>query len=70
MPDTRKDGEAVRGPRPEESLRTQAPDPAALARLFDEWMQGDEQEQRETFEALCRSLDEDRSAAYRLFPCV
>jgi hypothetical protein len=43
-------------------------DPAVLARLLDEWMQGDETEQRETFEILRRSLDEDQPAAYKLFP--
>lgn len=42
-------------------------DPSALARLFDEWMQGDETEQRETFELLCCALDEDRPAGYKLF---
>ena len=43
------------------------PDPAALARLLDDWMQGDEAEQRETFESLRQSLDEDRPAGYKLF---
>ena len=38
-----------------------------LAKLFDEWMQGDQAEQRETFEMLRRSLDEDRPAGYKLF---
>jgi len=31
-------------------------------------MQGDEAEQRATFEALRRSLDEGRPAGYKLFP--
>ena len=43
------------------------PDPTALARLLDEWMRGDETEQRETFEALRRSLDADRPDGYKLF---
>jgi hypothetical protein len=43
------------------------PDPSALARLLDEWMHGDETEQRETFEVLRRSLDEDRPEGYKLF---
>jgi hypothetical protein len=30
-------------------------------------MQGDETEQRETFESLRRSLDEDRPEGYKLF---
>jgi hypothetical protein len=30
--------------------------------------QGDEAEQRETFETLRRSLDEDRPNGYKLFP--
>jgi hypothetical protein len=53
--------------RPRESALPHS-DPAILARLLDEWMQGDETEQRETFEILRRSLDEDRPAAYKLFP--
>lgn len=43
-------------------------DPAALAALLDEWMQGDAEEQRETFEALRKGLDEDRPEGYKLFP--
>jgi len=42
-------------------------DPAALARLLDEWMQGDEAEQRDTFEFLRQALDEDRPAGYKFF---
>lgn len=48
--------------------RPHKPDPFALAKLLDEWMRGDETEQRETFEFLRRSLDEDRPAGYKLFP--
>ena len=43
------------------------PDSAALTRLLKEWMQGDESEQRETFELLRQSLDEDRPPGYKLF---
>ena len=66
MPDTTKvdpNGVAVQTEQP---VRTR-PDPAALARLLDEWMQQDEAEQRETFEFLRRALDEDRPAGYKLF---
>jgi hypothetical protein len=38
-----------------------------LAKLLDEWMQGDETEQQETFEVLRRLLDEDRPDGYKLF---
>jgi hypothetical protein len=38
-----------------------------LEKLFDEWMRGDETEQRETFEVLRRSMDEDRPEGYKLF---
>lgn len=38
-----------------------------MARLLDEWMNGDESEQQETFEVLRRSLDEDRPEGYKLF---
>lgn len=41
---------------------------AALIRLLDEWMQGDEAEQRATFQSLRRAIDEDRPAGYKLFP--
>jgi hypothetical protein len=44
-----------------------APDPIALAKLFEEWMRGDEAEQRETFESLRRGLDEERPEGYKLF---
>ena len=43
------------------------PDPSALAKLLDEWMQGDEKEQQETFEVLRRTLDEGRPDGYKLF---
>jgi hypothetical protein len=43
------------------------PDPAALAKLLDEWMREDDADQRETFELLRRALDEDRPEGYRLF---
>jgi hypothetical protein len=43
------------------------PDRSALPKLLDEWMQGDEAEQRETFDVLRRSLDEDRPDGYKLF---
>ena len=42
-------------------------DAFALARLFDEWMRGDEAEQREMFGVLRRSLDEVRPTGYKLF---
>jgi len=41
--------------------------PALLAALLDEWIRGDESEQRETFDVLTRSLDEDRPEGYTLF---
>jgi hypothetical protein len=43
-------------------------DPTGFSRLFDEWMQGDETEQREAFETLRHSLDQDPRAGYKLFP--
>jgi hypothetical protein len=53
--------------RPRELARPPKPDGSALAQLLDEWMQGDGKEQRDTFEALRRSLDEDRPDGYKLF---
>ena len=52
--------------RPEESGQN-VPDAAKLIKLFDTWMQGDETEQKETFEFLRRSLDEHRPAGYKFF---
>jgi hypothetical protein len=67
MSDTAKRDTSRRPPAEEEILRTRSTDVAALAKLFDEWMQGDATEQRETFEALGQSLDEDRPDGYKLF---
>ena len=39
-----------------EILRKPKADPSALAKLLDEWMHGDEAEQRETFEVLRASF--------------
>ena len=67
MPDTNKHGQPHRIPRQQESVCPPKPDRVALAKLLDEWMQGDGTEQRETFEVLRRSLDEDRPDGYKLF---
>ena len=67
MPNTTRSDQTRRIPGAPESVRPPKPDPSTLARLLDEWMQGDETEQRETFEALRRSLDENRPAGYKLF---
>jgi len=64
MRDTAKPDPISRIPGEPGPTRT---NPSALARLFDEWMKGDEVEQRETFEWLRRSLDEHRPAGYELF---
>jgi uncharacterized membrane protein len=53
-------------PQHDRPVRTRR-DPAALARLLDEWMHEDETEQRETFEFLRRALDEGRPIGYKLF---
>ena len=67
MPDTTKRHEPIQTPRHQEPVCTSKLDPSALSRLLDEWMRGDETEQRETFEALRRSLDADRPDGYKLF---
>jgi hypothetical protein len=67
MPDATKHDQPVLAPPHQKSPRTSKPDPSALVRLLDEWMHGDEAEQRETFEVLRRSLDEDRPEGYKLF---
>ena len=67
MPDTTRHDQPSRMPRQRKSPLYPKPEPSALARLLDEWMRGDETEQRETFEVLRRSLDEDRPEGYKLF---
>src|SRR5260370_41363073 len=67
MPDTTKHNQPFQRPRHRESPCSSKPDSSALARLLDEWMHGDETEQRETFEVLRRSLDEGRPEGYKLF---
>jgi hypothetical protein len=67
MPRTNKHDPSLRIPRQQEPVCPQKLDASALARLLDEWMLGDETEQRETFECLRRSLDEDRPQGYKLF---
>jgi len=67
MPDTTKDDQPLQLPRHQGPQSPSKPDPSALAKLLDEWMHGDETEQRETFEVLRRSLDEDRPEGYKLF---
>ena len=65
MQDTNKDNLPTRIP-PQEPIRPR-PDPTALEKLLEGWMQDDAAEQSETFEVLRRSLDEDRPAGYKLF---
>ena len=67
MPRTNKHDPSLRIPRQRESVCSQRSGASALARLLDEWMLGDETEQRETFERLRRCLDEDRPEGYKLF---
>ena len=68
MPETTTKGDgAFPLPRQEASARVRKPDAIALARLLDQWMDGDEGEQRETFEVLKRGLDEGRLEGYKLF---
>jgi hypothetical protein len=67
MQDTTKHEQSRQVPRQPERQRSPIVDRAALTALLDEWMRGDETEQRETFEALRRSLDEDRPEGYKLF---
>jgi hypothetical protein len=68
MPDTNKHDPSLRIPQQRESVCPQKLDAPSLVKLLDEWMLGDETEQRETFDCLRRSLDEDRPEGYKLFP--
>ena len=67
MPDANKRDSSLRTPRQREPVCPQKSEASALMRLLDEWMLGDETEQRETFECLRRCLDEDRPKGYKLF---
>jgi hypothetical protein len=67
MPDIRKPEHGI-PPHTRPDFPARKPDPAAVAQLLDDWMRGDETEQRETFEFLRRALDEDRDEGYKLFP--
>ena len=67
MPDTSRRGHSASDDEQREALRLHKVNASALTKLFDEWMEGDEVEQRETFELLRHSLDEDRPAGYKLF---
>ncbi len=69
MPDIAKFDSPFQMPRHQELPRGSKADPFALAKLLDEWMRGDETEQRETFEVLRRSLDQDRPEDYKLSFC-
>ena len=44
------------------------PDLAALTKMIKEWEAGDEQEQKETFECLRKSLNEGRPKGYEVIP--
>ena len=66
MPTTTNIDPSSAAPQTDQLARNR-PDPAALAKLLDEWMQEDAVEQRETFECLRRALDENRPAGYKLF---
>jgi hypothetical protein len=68
MPNTDRPDEAIRVAKSRKPGRPHRVDSVGLARLSDEWMNGDETEQRETFETLRRGLDEDRPEGYKLFP--
>lgn len=67
MPNTTNRDQPSQMPRHQDSPPNSKPDPSALERLLDEWMHGDETEQRETFKALRCALDENRPAGYKLF---
>ena len=66
MADTSKQGTDTTPEQPRVIWRKV--DPVALHNLLEEWMHGDVEEQRETFEALKKGLDEHRPEGYKLFP--
>ena len=62
MPASNKYEHPARAAVPQESMRADA-----LVHLLEVWMQGDQTEQRETFEALRHALDADRPRGYQHF---
>ncbi len=68
MPDANKLSGQIVFPRDAVTAPPRKLRPDDLARLLDEWMQGDEAEQCDTFESLRRGLDESRPEGYKLFP--
>lgn len=68
MPDTNNRREPAGIPQPGGIVGLKKPNPVDLAKLLDDWMHGNETEQRETFEFLRRALDEGRPEGYKLFP--
>ncbi len=67
MPDAISHEQSMQMPR-RESIQVRKLDPSDLTGLLNEWMEGDEREQRETFNTLRKSLDENRPEGYKLFP--
>ncbi len=67
MPGTNKHNQPLRTSARTGGARPRKTDPNGVARLLEEWMRGDQAEQRRTFETLRQSLDEDRPAGYKLF---
>ena len=62
MPASNKHDHPAQAAVPQEPMRADA-----LVDLLEVWMHGDQTEQRETFEALRHSLDENRPRGYKLF---
>jgi len=70
MPNTTNRDQSQRSAGSRGSARPPMPDPEALERLLDTWMQGDKAEQQQTFEVLRHGLDEHRPEGYKLFPAT
>jgi len=67
MPDASRLDDSVPSGETQKRRQIRKIDVSALTTLFHEWMQGDEAEQRETFDLFRRSLDENRPEGYKLF---
>ena len=68
MPETVKVDTKNASLHPATELLHPRPDPLVILRLLNEWMQGEEQEQKDTFQFLRQALDENRPQGAKLFP--
>jgi hypothetical protein len=65
---TKSDTQHAQQPAPAATMQEQMERNQAVIRVLDSFLDGDAEEQRETWEYLKRVLDEDRPSDQKLFP--